>query len=39
MKNYVLFDFDGTVFDSAEGITKSVQYALGKWASRPTGVT
>ena len=30
MKNYVLFDFDGTVFDSAEGITKSVQYALGK---------
>lgn len=30
MKNYVLFDFDGTVFDSAEGITKSVQYALEK---------
>ena len=30
MKNYVLFDFDGTVFDSAECITKSVQYALGK---------
>ena len=30
IKNYVLFDFDGTVFDSAEGITKSVQYALGK---------
>lgn len=30
MKNYVLFDFDGTVFDSAEGITKSVRYALGK---------
>lgn len=30
MKNYVLFDLDGTVFDSAEGITKSVQYALGK---------
>ena len=30
MKNYVLFDFDGTVFDSAEGITKRVQYALGK---------
>ena len=30
MKNYVLFDFDGTVFDSAEGITKSVKYALGK---------
>ena len=30
MKNYVLFYFDGTVFESAEGITKSVQYALGK---------
>ena len=30
MKNYVLLDFDGTVCDSAEGITKSVQYALGK---------
>lgn len=30
MKNYVLFDFDGTVFDSAEGITKCVQYALSK---------
>ena len=30
MKKYILFDFDGTVFDSAEGITKSVQYALGK---------
>ncbi len=30
MKNYILFDFDGTVFDTAEGITKCVQYALGK---------
>lgn len=30
MKKCVLFDFDGTVFDSAEGITKCVQYALGK---------
>lgn len=30
MKKYILFDFDGTVFDSAEGITRSVQYALGK---------
>ena len=30
MKDYVLFDFDGTVFDTAEGITKCVQYALGK---------
>lgn len=26
----VLFDFDGTVFDTGEGITKSVQYALRK---------
>ena len=26
----VLFDFDGTVFDTVEGITKSVQYALKK---------
>ena len=30
MKNYILFDLDGTVFDTAEGITKCVQYALGK---------
>ena len=30
MKDYVLFDFDGTVFDTAEGITKCVQYALSK---------
>lgn len=28
MKKYVFFDFDGTVFDTAEGITKSTQYAL-----------
>ncbi len=26
----VLFDFDGTVYDTVEGITKSVQYALRK---------
>ncbi|MBO4212062.1 MAG: HAD hydrolase-like protein [Oscillospiraceae bacterium] len=26
----VLFDFDGTLFDTLEGITKCVQYALGK---------
>lgn len=26
----MLFDFDGTVFDTVEGITKSVQYALRK---------
>ena len=30
MKNYVFFDFDGTVFDTVEGIVKSVQYALDK---------
>ncbi len=30
MKDYILFDFDGTVFDSAEGVIKSVQYALAK---------
>ncbi len=28
--NTVLFDFDGTVFDTVEGITKSIQYALAK---------
>ena len=27
----ILLDFDGTVFDTAEGITKSVQYALKKF--------
>ena len=27
---YVLFDLDGTLTDSGEGITKSVQYALEK---------
>ncbi len=26
----VLFDFDGTLFDTVEGITKSIQYALHK---------
>lgn len=30
MYNCILFDFDGTVFDTLEGITKSVQYALNK---------
>lgn len=28
MKNYVLIDLDGTLTDSQEGITKSLQYAL-----------
>lgn len=30
MYKYVLFDFDGTVFDTVEGITKSVRYAINK---------
>ena len=25
---YILFDLDGTITDSGEGITKAVQYAL-----------
>lgn len=31
MYKYILFDFDGTVFDTVEGITKSAQYALSKF--------
>ena len=30
MFHTVLFDFDGTVFDTVEGITKSVRYAINK---------
>ncbi len=30
MYETILFDFDGTVFDTIEGITKSLQYALRK---------
>ncbi|MGL5259486.1 MAG: HAD hydrolase-like protein [Lachnospiraceae bacterium] len=30
MLEYILFDLDGTLTDSSEGITKSVQYALEK---------
>lgn len=30
MYRYVLFDFDGTVFDTLDGITKSVRYAINK---------
>ena len=30
MYQYLLFDFDGTVFDTVEGITKSIRYALNK---------
>ena len=35
MVSCVLFDFDGTVFDTAEGITKSVQYAANKLGFYP----
>ena len=28
--DYILFDFDGTVYDTVEGITRSVRYALNK---------
>ena len=30
MLHFVLFDFDGTLYDTVEGIAKSAQYALGK---------
>jgi len=30
MLQYLLFDFDGTLFDTVEGITKSIRYALNK---------
>lgn len=30
MSKYILFDLDGTLTDSAEGITKSLQYGLNK---------
>ena len=30
MYKAILFDLDGTLTESGEGITKSVQYALGK---------
>ena len=31
----LLFDFDGTLFDTVEGITKSVQYAVNKLGLNP----
>lgn len=34
MAQCILFDFDGTVYDTVEGITKSVQYALAKFGIR-----
>lgn len=30
MADYILFDFDGTVFDTSEGVTKCMQYGLSK---------
>ena len=30
MYKYILFDFDGTVFATEEGVTKSVRYAINK---------
>lgn len=34
MYRYLLFDLDGTLFDTSDGVLRSVQYALGKM-SRP----
>mgnify|MGYP002627346420 CR=1 FL=1 len=34
----VLFDFDGTVFDTVEGITKSIRYAINKHGLDLVGV-
>lgn len=31
MYKYILFDFDGTVFDTEEGITKSARYAINQF--------
>lgn len=35
MSNCLLFDFDGTLFDTVEGITRSVQYAVNKLGLNP----
>ena len=32
---YYLFDLDGTLTESEEGITKSAAYAWKRWVSRP----
>ena len=37
MYKAILFDLDGTLTDSGEGITKSVQYALEKVAAHFCG--
>ena len=34
MFHYILFDFDGTLYDTVEGIAKSAQYALEKLGVR-----
>lgn len=34
MYKAILFDLDGTLTESGEGITKSVQYALENWENR-----
>ena len=31
MKDYILFDMDGTLFDTSEGITQSARYALARF--------
>ena len=36
MYKFVFFDFDGTVFDTVEGITKSARYALNKYGRDAT---
>lgn len=38
MYEYVFFDLDGTLVDSSEGITKSVEYALIKYGIRPASL-
>lgn len=35
MINCLLFDFDGTLFDTVEGVTKSVRYAVNKLGLNP----
>lgn len=34
MKDYILFDLDGTLTNPKEGITKSVQFALRRYGIR-----
>ncbi|MCR5611707.1 MAG: HAD family hydrolase [Clostridiales bacterium] len=39
MYEYVFFDLDGTLVDSSEGITKSVEYALNKYGIIPASLS